>query len=200
MTLILLSTTTLLVVAANAFALHPHERDGWALGLSYGGATGKATFGTGVEGETEDGVSPQIRLAHMLGEHFAVGFSYVGWLYETGNAPIKYRYSMQNLMAAATWYPGNPRRGSGGIYLRGAVGLGWAGITEVELVDGEEQGHGHREQDTGLGLELNLGYEFRIVRNMAVGLGAGVNHLDLGGDVYEKATYFPVTLNLGWYW
>ena len=45
----------------------------------------------------------------MLGKHFSLGFSYVGWLYETGNAPIKYRYSMQNIMAAITWYPNTLR-------------------------------------------------------------------------------------------
>jgi len=200
---VLLAAVALLAMAGDAAALHPHLRDGWVLGLSYGGATGKATFGSGVtavESETEDGVSPQIRLGHMLGKHLSLGFSYAGWLYETGNTPTKYRFSMQDIMAAATWYPGNPERGTGGIYVRGSVGLAWASVTEVELVDGEEQGHGHRLQETGLGLELNLGYEFRIVRNVAVGLGAGINHLDIGGDLYESATFYPVTLNLGWYW
>jgi len=215
-TTIVIAVAALALLAGDAFALSPHVRDGWVLGLSFGGARGKATFnalpegagGAAVSGEakTEDGVSPQIRFGHMLGRHLALGASYSGWMYETINpagtnpAQDKLRFSLQNIMLGVTAYPGSADSGWGGLYIRGGVGLAWTAITQVTLVEGEEQGHGHRDQETGLGLELNLGYEFRLVRNMSAGLGFGVNHQDIGKSYYEKSTFYPVTLNLGWYW
>ena len=53
----------------------------------------------------------------------------------------------------------------------------------LELVPGEEQGHGDRRVDTGVGVELNLGYEFRVFRNTAVGVVAIDDH-----PVAEKLT------------
>lgn len=186
-------------LAGEAQALRPHERDGWVLGLSYGSARGKLTLADGTEGETEDGVSPQIRFGRMVSNHFAVGLSYSGWMYETGDNPLKYRFSMQNFGLAATWYPGNPERGTGGIYVRFGLGLAWAAISEVEISDEEEQGHGDRLKENGLGVEFNLGYEFRLARNFAAGLGVGSQQLNIGGELYDEAMFFPVTLNLRWY-
>jgi len=186
--------------ATEAAALSPHVRDGWVLGLSYGGARGKATFGNGTEGSTEDGVSPQIRFGHMLGRHLALGASYGGWLYETGVVSLKHRFAMQNILLAGSWYPGGETGGWAGFYARAGIGLGWSSITEIEMIVGEEQGHGVRQTESGLGWEFNVGYEFRLVPNMSAGLGIGVNHQDIGGDLYDKSTFYPVTLNLGWYW
>ena len=200
MTTLLLAAAALLMLAGDAAALSPHVRDGWVLGLSYGGARGKATFGDGQEGETSDGVAPQIRFGHMLGSHLALGASYSGWMYETGVSPTKVRFGMQSIMLAGTWYPGRADSGLGGLYVRAGAGLGWGVINTVEEIEGEEQGDGKTEADSGLGLELNVGYEFRLVHNVAAGLGIGVNHIDIGGDLYDTGTFYPVTLNLGWYW
>ena len=87
-----------------------------------------------------------------------------------------------------------------GFVVRGGAGWGWANFTEVELSDTEEQGHGDRTTEWGFGWELNVGYEWRLVKNMSAGLGIGVNHLDIGGDLTDTATFYPVTLNMGWYW
>ena len=217
MTTPLLALAALVLLAGDAAALSPHVRDGWALGLSFGGARGKATFnslpgvtpaGPGqIDGETEDGVSPQIRFARMFGQHFSLGASYSGWMYESvdprqGAVPEtdKWRFSLQNIMLAGTWYPGRASSGWGGLYVRGGVGLAWTAITEVQLVPGEEQGHGDRYQETGLGIEFIVGYEFRLVPSMSAGLGFGINHQNIGKDIYDTSTYFPATLTLGWYW
>ena len=194
------AATACLAAAAPALALSPHARDGWVLGLSYGGARGEATAPDGASGGTEDGVSPQIRFGHMFGRKFSVGASYAGWMYETGARPLKYRYAMQNILLAASWYPGDPQSAWGGFVVRGGAGWGWANFTEVELSDTEEQGHGDRTTEWGFGWELNVGYEWRLVKNMSAGLGIGVNHLDIGGDLTDTATFYPVTLNMGWYW
>ncbi len=185
----------LLLPSVATAGLSPHTRDGWMVGVSYGGARGAATFADGRNGEAEDGVSPQMRLGRMVTDRLAVGVAYTGWMYETGELPIKYRYTSQQIMAAATWYP----RG-GGFYVRGGVGLGWMSEVEVEILADEEQGHGDRETDTGPGIELNVGYEFRVARAMAAGVGVGYNHQFMDGHVYESAFSVPVTLNLVWYW
>jgi opacity protein-like surface antigen len=200
MTTLLLVAAALLMLAGDAAALSPHVRDGWVLGISYGGARGKATFGDGQEGETKDGVAPQIRIGHMLGSHLALGASYAGWMYETGVYPTKIRFGMQSLTLAGTWYPGRADDALGGLSVRAGGGLGWGVINTLEEIPGVPQDDGKTESDSGLGLELNLGYEFRIVRNVSAGIGIGVNYLDIGGDLYDSGLFYPVTLNLGWYW
>jgi hypothetical protein len=197
---IMLALAAAVIPTGAAQALEPHVRDGWILGLSYGGATGDITFANDVQAEVEDGVSPQIRFGRMISRHFALGLSYNGWMYETGVVPTKFRFSMQNVLATATWYPGRPETALGGLHLRLGAGYAWSAIAEVELVPGEEQGHGDRRVDTGLGVEFNIGYEFRVFRSTAVGLGFGVVAQNLDGELYRDTVYTPVTLNLGWYW
>ena len=198
-----LAVVVVLAAATPAVALHPHERDGWILGLSYGSARGDVTVASGLSGSTQDGVSPQIRLGHSLGRHFSFGASYAGWMFETTDPDIinqKNRLSLQNILGALTWYPGDPAGGLGGFYVRGGVGLAWSRITAIEILEDEEQGHGEHVQESGLGFELTLGYEFRITRNAAVGLSMGAHGLDIGGDIFTKASFFPVAFTGAWYW
>lgn len=207
---ILIVLAVVLGAVDDAAALKPHVRDGWVLDLSYGMSRGEATFVDplvigevtlpGGERGTEDGASTHIGLGHMVGKHLLLGAGYTGWMYETGEYPDKYRISLQNIMASATWYPGQPDNALGGLYVRGAVGLAWSAITEIELSEDEEQGHGTRYLDTGLGLELHLGYEFRVFKVMGAGLGVGLNYQSLNGDYYETAYFTPLMMNLSWYW
>jgi hypothetical protein len=198
-------------MAGHAVALEPHERDGWVLNLSYGVGTGEATFADpliigdlelpgGDSGEIEDGVCTHIGLGHMIGSKVALSAGYTSWMYEAGVNPEKFRFSLQNVMAMATWYPGKPDNALGGFHVRGGVGLAWSTITTIELVEGEEQGHGTRYTDTGLAIELNVGYEFRVFKSMGAGLGLGLNLQGLDGQYYESAVFVPFTLNLNWYW
>ncbi|MCP4571415.1 MAG: porin family protein [bacterium] len=196
---ILLVLAALAGSAGDAAALRSHHRDGWVVGLSYGGARGELVLVDGSQGETEDGVSPQIRFGRMISRHFALGVSYSGWLYETGVTPLKFRFSMQNVGAALTWYPGQPDRGLGGLYVRGGVGLAWTSLTGILILAEEEQGHGARLTESGVGVEFNLGYEFRLADNFAAGMGVGFQQLSIEGDVFDQATFYPVTFNLGWY-
>jgi hypothetical protein len=197
--LVLTLLAALNLAATDALALRQHERTGWHVGVSYGPAVGDFDGPAGETLEFEDGVSPQIRAARLLGPRLGVGLVYAGWMYETGALPIKQRYSMQNLLVAASWYPGPSDHALGGLCLRLGFGLGWVAYTEVEIVEDEEQGHGDRRETSGPALELNLSYEFRITRTVAVGIGVGVNSIGLDTEI-ESATFVPATVNVGWYW
>jgi hypothetical protein len=197
---LVVSTLLVVVLAGPALATRPHVREGWHVGVAYGAAVGNFEGPEGDALEFEDGVSPHIRASHMLGPRLGVGLSYAGWMYETGQLPTKFRYSIQSLVLAASWYPGPADQALGGLCLRGGLGLGWVGYAEVDIVEDQEQGHGDRTELSGLALELNLSYEFRLTDTVVAGLGLGVNSMGAADDRLRSATFVPLTVNLGWYW
>ncbi len=177
-----------------------HTRDGWLVGFGFGFAYGEATFANDMAGDTRNGVNPQICLGHMLGKSISASLDYNGWVYEFGSVPDKFRVSMQNISAAITWYPGNPKGVSGGIFLRATGGLAWTSLAVIELDDDLIQDQWVREDELGLGLGLAFGYEMRITEEVASGLSVGYNYMDIGGDIFESGYYVPVALSLTWYW
>jgi hypothetical protein len=185
-----------------AQAAHPHERDGWLIGMSYGYGRGRFAIGEAGDGDYEfrGGATPQIRFGRMLNSHLSLQMEYGGWMFEDGVIPLKARISMQNLVLAATWYPGNPETAWGGFYVRAGAGLGWASVALIELDEDLVQGHGSREDESGLGMQAAVGYEWRIAPVIAAGVGTGIQHLDIGGEIYEETTFVPVFLSLNWYW
>lgn len=197
--ILLVSLVLTALLVSEAAALRPHVREGWHLGVAYGAAVGDFDGPAGERLEFEDGVSPHIRAGRMVSSRLGLGLAYAGWMYETGALPVKQRYSMQNLLLSASWYPGRPDTPLGGLCLRLGFGLGWVGYAEVEIREDEEQGHGDRVEFSGPALELNLSYEFRLTSTVAAGLGVGVNSTGLDNEL-ESATFVPVTANLSWYW
>jgi hypothetical protein len=141
----------------------------------------------------------------MLGNHFQVGLSYEGWLTEFGNiepvGPDKWRRTMQTFSLAIAVFPGRPRGASGGIFLRAGAGIGWVGTGAKEVVQGEEQTEGEREDDTGWGAFGEGGYEFWTHQNATVGLSATFNYLDVSGDYFVSEAWFAsLVINLNVYW
>lgn len=194
-----LALALLIPLAPDAHAARPHERSGWHVGISFGTAVGDFDGPAGESLEFKDGVSSHIRASHMVSSRWALGLAHAGWMYETGTLPTKQRYSMQNLLLTTTWYPGRVDGASGGLCLRLGAGLGWVGFTQVEIFEEEEQGHGDRIETSGLAMELNLSYEFRLTETVVVGLGMGINSTGLEEEL-KSATFVPVYMNLGWYW
>ncbi len=209
-----------LLPADPAAALKPHVREGWMVGLSFGYTRGHIDWAGDSQGHAEwpadwnvdgqnsyrGGALPQMRLARMVSESFALGLEYHGWMLERGAVPDKWRSSLQSVTAAATWYPGSPESALSGLYLRGGAGYGWAGLTYV-MIDEEpqdhvplDQEHGDRIDESGLALQFQPGYEFRLSRSFATGLGVGIDHISINRDVYNSSFYFPVTLTGAWYW
>lgn len=197
-----------------ASALKPHVREGWLVGVAYGYSEGDIKWGQIEEETYKGGATPQIRFGRMLSRKLALGLEYHGWMLEEGRSvevegepvPLKVRSSLQSVTLAATWYPGNPGSALAGLYMRGGLGYGWAGFTIVQIeTDPEadvslEQEHGNRKDESGLAFNLELGYEFRLSRSFAAGLGLGFDYLSINDVIYEAAYYFPVTLTGTWYW
>lgn len=194
------------LLADPAMAGKPHVREGWLVGLSYGYSEGVIDWSVGEEGSYGGGATPQMRFGKMISPKVALGLDYNGWMLEEGVVPVKLRSSLQSVSLTGTWYPGNPGSALGGFYVRGGVGFAWASLTLVE-VDEEpqdhvpiEQEHGTREDESGLALNAQLGYEFRVSRSFAAGLGMGINYLSIDKNIYTSAYYFPFTLTGIWYW
>ena len=209
-----------LMQAGQAAALKPHLREGWMVGLSYGYSQGHIDWAGKSQGHPDwpdygpeegqksyrGGALPQMRLARMISGSVALGLEYHGWMLEKGSVPDKWRSSLQSLTMAATWYPGNPGSALAGLYLRGGVGYGWAGLTYVEIDEEPQdhvpldQEHGDRIDESGLALQFQLGYEFRFSKSFAAGLGMGFDYLAINQDIYNSSYYFPITLTGAWYW
>jgi hypothetical protein len=204
-------------VADPARALKPQVRNSWLVGVSYGYSEGHITWGDGSSPDRrlERGATPQIRVGKMLSPKFALGLDYHGWMLEAAGReqPEESAYveavrsSLQSVTLTGTWYPGG---GGGtaldGFYVRGGAGFAWAGLTfiDIDKIPPDKvplyQEHGERTDETGLGLNLQVGYEFRISHNFAAGLGLGFHYLSLGKDIYDSAYYLPGTLTGIWYW
>ena len=206
--LLLLTLVGLMVClhASPSSALKPHVREGWLVGISYGYSQGNIDWASLDQGTYKGGAVPQIRFGRMLSPKLALGLEYHGWMLEKGIVPVKLRSSLQSVTLAATWYPGGSGSALEGFYLRGGAGYGWAGLTFVEIdeIPPEhvplEQEHGTRKDESGLGLNLQVGYEFRLSRAFAAGLGLGFDYLSINEEIYKSAYYFPITLTATWYW
>lgn len=189
----------LVVVPPDAAAFRPHIRDGWTVGISWGLGTGRFIDYWGTEIEVEDGVSPQFRVGRMVSRRWQVSFDYQGWLIEGGSLQTKARRSLQNFLLAVTWFPGDPDRSRGGLYLRFGLGLALGGTALITLDEDMHQGEKVRYDETGVGSMFGFGYEFRILDGFAVGGGLSINTLEIHEVLIDRAWFVPLTLNLAWY-
>jgi hypothetical protein len=202
-----------LLQAVPADAIRYQPRPKWTVGVGFGVGRGSfenvpGTFFYGAGGSTSDykrGVTPEIHFGRMLGERYQVGLSYEAWLTEFGDVqtglPDKYRRTMQNLSVAFAVFPGNQQGASGGIFLRAGAGLGWVGTGRKEVLEGEAQEEGEREDDRGWAVFGEGGYEFWIHENATAGLSATINYLDVSGDHFvTKAWFASVVMSFNVYW
>jgi hypothetical protein len=126
-------------------------------------------------------------------------------LTEFGNlapvGPDKWRRSMQNFSLAFAVFPGNQRGASGGIFLRAGAGIGWVGTGAKQVVQGEAQDEGEREDDTGWVAFGEGGYEFWIHENATAGMSVTYNYMDVSGDHFVSKSWFAsLALNFNVYW
>ena len=150
-----------------AQALSPHVRDGWMVGVAYGYGRGKVTSGSlgdDLETDWQRGVVPRMRVGYtLIDNRLTVSIENKQWLYEQGVLDVdKGRVSIQNWTLALTYYPGNPYRAAGGIYLQAGAGLANARLTLLEPV--EDDPHGNKFEEVFKEDEMSRGgdgQEFR---------------------------------------
>jgi len=193
-----------LVSPHDARALRTHERPNWLLGVGMG--YGRGSFeGPGISsGSYRNGAAPQIQLGRLLGQHAMVGLVYEGWIVEVGGVGpdtvgIKFRRSLQNLAIGVTLFPGNPHGPTGGIFLRVAGGVGWAGTAGSVVIEGTPQHNAKRVDEWGLGASAAAGYEFRIAPSFSLGLGLGFDWFDIGEEIVDSGKFGALLMHMNLY-
>ena len=188
----------------SAPALERHARDGWVVGVGYGLGYSKISTGSALgrlESGWEEGASPEIRIGHMLGKRFLIGYDQRQWFDEQGFGTTGIRASFQNYTAGLTFFPGSPDNETGGIYLRGTAGFANARLSVMpDAFAGIDSTHEEEDLDEGgTAFSIGGGYEFRIARPVAVGLDVSFQYQAIEGEVFDKTWFVPTTLNLTWY-
>jgi len=187
-----------------AFALYEHVRDGWVAGIGIGFSKAKITAGSKAnhfETDWEEGTTPRLRLGHMLGKRAMLGYEQFQWVDEQGYGDASVRISMQTFGAALTYFPGNPKSETGGIYLRAGAGLSIARLAvSPHAIGGVDSTHTEDHVDEGgTAYMVGGGYEFRVSKPCAVALDITANYHTVGKEFFDKAWFIPVTFGLNWY-
>jgi len=130
-----------------------------------------------------------------------LGFESRGWLDEQGFGSTKVRVGIQNFAATATWFPGDPANATGGLWLKAGAGIAQARITVFEdaAAGVDSSSFEAHIDDAGPGLLAGVGYEFRIVRSLAVGLDVTANYQPIHEAAFDTNWFVPVALSMHWY-
>ena len=137
-----------LSAVADAQAQNAQTRDGFWMsgGLGYG------TLGCEACGDTrEGGLSVDLSIGGTISPRFLIGAGTSGWTKSEGGSTL----TMGLLDARVRFYPWS----RGGMFVTGGVGVG----SVQETFDGFGS-----QTETGVGVSLGLGYDFRVSPNMSV--------------------------------
>lgn len=178
----ILTCGSLLLTAAPARAEdYPQTRQGFFLGLGMG--VGNAGFSTDPQRET--GAAGSFRAGYAVSEQFGLGLESNAWRKDVEGVTFTFNVAGP----AVYFYPG-----SSGLVLRGGVGVGSihastsSGSTTVSA------------SDSGLGLTVGAGYEFRVARSFSLGpqLDFGWMSIDSGGSS-DSINYVNAGLSFDWH-
>ena len=207
---VVLALTALLLGAAlpsPCRALEEHVRDGWVAGIGFG--LGRAKFQGGealnrIDTGWEEGATPRFRIGHMLGKRMMIGYEQFQWFDEQGLGTAAVRVSAQTFGAALTFFPGNPRGETGGIYIRAGGGFASARIAvspdAVGGIDSTETEHNEEHLDEGgTSLMFGAGYEFRLAKPVALGADVTAHYHSIKQEFFDEIWFVPVTIGLTWY-
>ncbi|HEU4941326.1 MAG TPA: hypothetical protein VFT97_06870 [Candidatus Eisenbacteria bacterium] len=190
--------------AKPAFALYDHVRDGWVASIGVGYSRAKITAGSTLnrfETDWEEGTTPRFGLGHMIGKRVMLGYEQFQWVDEQGYGAAAVRVSLQTFGAALTFFPGDPKHETGGIYLRAGAGFANARIAvSPDAVGGVDSTHTEEHVDEGgTSYMVGGGYEFRVAKPAALAIDVTANYHKVGKEFFDKAWFIPVTLGLRWY-
>jgi hypothetical protein len=192
--------------AGPAHALRWYERPAWMVGIGWAVGPGELTNASSFTGEYEPealaflgepgataeyrtSAAPSIRFGRMLGQTFMVDVYWGNWLVDMGEEPIKVRRTLQSVGMGISVYPGNPTGASGGIYLRGGAGFGFAGTGVKKAEQGTAQKRGDRHTDDGYAFFGEGGYEVWLTSSITFGLNIAGYYYGIDGDYVNTAWY-----------
>ena len=135
-----------IVVAGTAQAQNAQVRQGFW----FSGGLGMGSLGCDNCGSRESGLSGGLSLGGTLNQHWLVGVGTAGWSKSEQGATL----TVGTLDARVRFYP----QTRGGLFLTGGVGAG--------SVRGDAGGFSATE--TGVGVLLGIGYDYRIGRNTSI--------------------------------
>ena len=198
----------MMVNPSDLLALNEHAPDGWVLGLSMGAGPGGYESGEGDKWSESGGVFA-LRFARKVHSSVALGIEINGYAlteeYEDDWARL---VQFDNFALAGTFSP------QGGWYVRAGIGKAQSVdettrpkvvdiiLTKVETTDCRDL----CESESGWGLLLGGGYELRITKKLALGLGLSFNKLLSFKSDFHLAPYFDsvqftgVGLDINWYY
>jgi len=158
---------------------HPSTRQGWLVGFGFGG--GSAGFSSGgPSSDREGGGAGSFRLGYAFQPQLSLELNSNGWYKEINSVT----YTLSTVTAAVNYYPG-----ASGLALR--AGIGFGGSTA-----GTHSGNTTTTtSETGLGLTVGAGYEFRLTRTFAIG-----PQVDYGWTSIDSSDSDYVNLCLGFTW
>jgi len=190
------AVVALAVTAGGALAIEPHERNGFLIGFNLGGGSAEVEWEADdlvlSSDDRENGGAGNFRIGYAMTPEVALAFEAHAWArtYDIG-AGNEATVSFSVAGPSVTWWPGGQ-----GFFLRGTIGVG---RIRVEVDTGPLTVTG---EDSGLGLALGLGYEWRLTRKFALGIELDGGSVDAGevdgGDL--KANFANLTAALNWYW
>ena len=162
-----------------AAALHPHEREGWMLGLGFGGGSAAVTSG-GVTSDRENGTSTHVRAGYVLTPRVSIGVEGNVWFKTIQGVD----WTFSTVTAEATVYPGS------GFTLRAGLG---GGTAQTSISSGNVT---TTASESGLGMSTGVGYEIRVARKWAIVPQFDVSFVNLDNF---KANYATMSVAAHWY-
>jgi opacity protein-like surface antigen len=181
--LAILAAATMVFAATASAATHPHERNGFMIGFGLGGGSGTIEDADDREG----GGVGNFRIGYAVRQDLVIHFEGSAWTRTWDEGPAELTATLSTNTAALTYYP----PGSG-LFLRGGIGFGTA---RFEL---EQNNVTVSTDETGLGLLVGAGYEWRLTQKFALGPHVEFNYQKL--DDLESANVISGVLDLNWYW
>jgi hypothetical protein len=155
----------------------PQTRDGWLVGFGIGGGS------AGVSGDDnrEGGTAGSFRVGYAFQPEVSLELNSTGWSKSESGTTVTFTVTG----VALNYYPG-----AQGFVLRGGAGLGSASATE------KSGSTTFSASESGLGVLLGAGYEFRVRRTFAIGPQIDFGYLNLEDG---SVNYVNGCLGLHWY-
>lgn len=164
-------------------AKYPPDRHGFMIGFGVGGGSAGIKDGDQREGS----VTGNFRIGYALRPDLVLHYEGAAWTKTFDETAGDVTWTFSTSAAALTYYPPET-----GLFLRGGIGLGTA---NVEL---KANGVKISDSETGFGLLVAAGWEFRLTQKFALAPQVEFAYQKL--DTLDSSNFFDGGLGFNWYW